>query len=56
MDQYLRCPANCHHRIAYTPLAAKAMEKHLVDQHKLPEVSASYQASLLLPIHPGQAA
>lgn len=56
MDRYLRCPANCDYSVAYAPLAAKVMEQHLVDQHKLPEVSAAYQASLLLPILPGQAA
>lgn len=56
MDRYLRCPANCAYRVVYTALANKAMEQHLVEQHQLPEVSAAYQASLLLPILPGQAA
>jgi hypothetical protein len=51
MDEYLRCPAaHCTHRIAYNTAAASAIEQHLVDAHGLPEVSAAYQASLLLPI------
>lgn len=53
MTGYLRCPApHCTHTVTHVskPTAARAMEKHLVDKHGLPEVSASYQADLLLPI------
>lgn len=53
MNGYLRCPApNCGHHtyITTTRAAAEDMTEHLVDKHGLPEVSASYQADLLLPI------
>ncbi|MFJ5785396.1 hypothetical protein [Streptomyces hydrogenans] len=55
MTGYLRCPApNCTHTVTRVarPAASTAMAKHLVDAHGLPEVSASYQADLLLPIVP----
>ena len=53
MTAYLRCPApNCSHctYITTTRAAAEDMTDHLVAVHKLPEVSASYQAQMLLPI------
>lgn len=53
MTGYLRCPApRCDHTVSHVskPAAAKDMAQHLVDAHDLPEVSASYQADLLLPI------
>lgn len=53
MTAYLRCPApNCTHRIDIRTLNAAAddMTDHLVAKHQLPEVSASYQAQMLLPI------
>lgn len=53
MTAYLRCPApNCGHHtyITTTRAAAEDMTDHLVDKHQFPEVSASYQAQMLLPI------
>ncbi|MER7623882.1 hypothetical protein [Streptomyces sp. NPDC126503] len=53
MTAYLRCPApNCTHHINVRtlPAAAEDMTDHLVDKHEFPEVSASYQAQMLLPI------
>ena len=52
MTGYLRCPApRCeHHVAAFGSRAAEDMTDHLVDKHGLPEVSASYQAQMLLPI------
>ena len=53
MTGYLRCPApRCDHTETHVSklAASKAMTEHLVDSHGLPEVSASYQADLLLPI------
>jgi len=50
---YLRCPApKCDHTETHVSklAAAGAMAEHLVNAHGLPEVSASYQADLLLPI------
>jgi hypothetical protein len=56
---YLRCPApRCDHAVSHVskPAAAKDMAKHLVDAHGMAEVSASYQADLLLPITGSRAA
>ncbi|MFD3333575.1 hypothetical protein ACFWV1_13150 [Streptomyces sp. NPDC058700] len=53
MTGYLRCPApNCQHHtyISSTRAAAEDMTDHLVAKHGFPEVSASYQAQMLLPI------
>ncbi|MFD0074322.1 hypothetical protein ACFVIY_17995 [Streptomyces sp. NPDC127166] len=52
MTGYLRCPApHCEHRVpAFGSRAAEEMTDHLVAKHQLPEVSASYQAQMLLPI------
>ncbi|MEU2236119.1 hypothetical protein [Streptomyces vietnamensis] len=53
MTGYLRCPApHCTHHVNVTTLrtAAEEMTDHLVAKHQLPEVSASYQAQMLLPI------
>ncbi|MER6098408.1 hypothetical protein ABT154_21620 [Streptomyces sp. NPDC001728] len=53
MTAYLRCPApGCTHHEHVTPArtAAEDMTDHLVAKHQLPEVSASYQAQMLLPI------
>ncbi|MBX9425486.1 hypothetical protein [Streptomyces lateritius] len=53
MTGYLRCPApGCTHHITGTTVraAAEDMTEHLVAKHELPEVSASYQAQMLLPI------
>lgn len=51
METVIRCPMpRCDHRIRSGPQAAEAMTSHLVDGHDLPEVSAIYQAHLLLPV------
>ncbi|TXS14021.1 hypothetical protein EAO70_20785 [Streptomyces sp. adm13(2018)] len=54
MTDYLRCPApHCTHHVHITATTSKAAEDitdHLIDKHQFPEVSASYQADLLLPI------
>ncbi|GHG30909.1 hypothetical protein ACFFSH_39880, partial [Streptomyces filamentosus] len=53
MNGYLRCPApHCTHHTtgANRETAAETMTDHLIRAHGLPEVSASYQADLLLPI------
>ncbi|MFJ6348606.1 hypothetical protein ACIQKB_03915 [Streptomyces sp. NPDC092046] len=52
METILRCPMpHCGHRIRSGPAAVEAMTDHIIQRHGLPEVSASYHASLLLPIH-----
>lgn len=53
MSDYLRCPMpRCTHHVhvdkTKTPTAD--LERHLVDKHDPPEVSASYQADLVLRI------
>ncbi|MBB4984962.1 hypothetical protein [Streptomyces nymphaeiformis] len=53
MTGYLRCPApRCEHHVTCVSKAAAAedMTDHLIKRHGLPEVSASYQAQMLLPI------
>ncbi|GGU84553.1 hypothetical protein GCM10010275_19510 [Streptomyces litmocidini] len=53
MTGYLRCPApNCEHHtyITTSSSAAEEITDHLVARHGFPEVSASYQAQMLLPI------
>ncbi|MFH8627814.1 hypothetical protein ACH4A8_39005 [Streptomyces vietnamensis] len=53
MTGYLRCPApHCTHHVNVRTLqtAAEEMTDHLVAKRQLPEVSASYQAQMLLPI------
>ncbi|MER7517843.1 hypothetical protein [Streptomyces sp. NPDC126499] len=53
MDQYLRCPMpQCPHRVGLPAqvLSIEAMTDHLIEKHGLPEASASYAASHLLPI------
>lgn len=52
-DRYLRCPApHCTHHIltAASREPAEDMTDHLITRHDMPEVSASYQAQMLLPI------
>lgn len=52
MPAYLCCPARqCAHRIPHISGSAEEMTDHLVDKHGFPEVSASYQASVLRPIN-----
>lgn len=51
METILRCPMPyCGTRFRTGPAAVDAVTDHLRDDHDLPEVSASYQANLLLPI------
>ncbi|MEE1819348.1 hypothetical protein PUR59_30580 [Streptomyces sp. SP18ES09] len=53
MTGYLICPApRCDHTVSHVSklAAANDMASHLVKVHQLPEVSARYQADLLLPI------
>ncbi|MFE0647438.1 hypothetical protein ACFVZH_02455 [Streptomyces sp. NPDC059534] len=53
MSAYLRCPApSCQHHVYVTASRAAAddMTDHIVAKHGFPEVSASHQAQMLLPI------
>ena len=53
MTAYLRCPApNCTHHVhlSATRAAVEDITDHLIEKHDMPEVSASYQAQMLLPI------
>ncbi|MFD3535352.1 hypothetical protein [Streptomyces sp. NPDC058664] len=53
MTGYLRCPApNCEHHtyLSTTRAAAEDMTDHLIAKHEFPELSASHQAQMLLPI------
>ncbi|MFC7794578.1 hypothetical protein [Streptomyces cinereoruber] len=53
MTGYLICPApNCAHRVTRVsrPAAINDMTNHLIQEHDLPEMSASNQAQFLQPI------
>ncbi|MEU7032677.1 hypothetical protein ABZ958_03200 [Streptomyces sp. NPDC046237] len=47
----VRCPMpRCTVNVKPGPAAQDAMTEYLINAHGLPEVSASYQAALLLPV------
>lgn len=51
IETIVRCPMpKCTVNVKPGPDATTVMETHLVEKHGLPEVSASYQAALLLPV------
>ncbi|WP_328941581.1 hypothetical protein OG259_07860 [Streptomyces sp. NBC_00250] len=53
MNGYLRCPMpGCTTTVTglLHEHAVEVMTDHLIESHDLPEVSASYEAQLLLPI------
>jgi hypothetical protein len=57
IETIVRCPMpRCEHYVRPGTTATTAMETHLIQVHGLPEVSASSQAGLLLPVTTPRAA
>ncbi|MFC8272328.1 hypothetical protein ACFUJR_07250 [Streptomyces sp. NPDC057271] len=51
IETIVRCPMpGCAVNVKPGPVAQDAMTEHLIETHGLPEVSATYQAALLLPV------
>lgn len=57
MREYLTCPQpRCRHTVTATERAVEQMTDHIVGEHELPEISASFHASNLRPERDYQAA
>ncbi|MFE3326832.1 hypothetical protein [Streptomyces sp. NPDC059176] len=57
MREYLTCPSpRCRHTVTAGGRAVDQMTDHIVSEHELPEISASFHANNLRPERDYQAA